>query len=59
MTSRTTTHQPRLDDPDPAEVDALADVIEEVRTRPGITSADTLAWEILQAGWYRTPEATR
>lgn len=59
MTRFTATHQPRLHDPDPAEVDALADVIEEVRTRPGITSADTLAWEILQAGWHRTPESTR
>lgn len=42
-----------------AEVDALADLIEQVRSRPGITSADILAHAILDAGWWRTPKETR
>jgi hypothetical protein len=44
---------------DQAEVDALADLIERVRARPGITGADVLADAIIRAGWRHASKTAR
>jgi hypothetical protein len=49
-------YQPPLDEPDQAEAEELADLIQEVRSRPGIAGSDTLAAAIIEAGWRRTPK---